>query len=342
MATIENKALLITGWLWYIWSHAVVAFEQQWYSVIIVDNLSNTDASVLSWIEQILWYAPDFYNCDLRDKENLKAIFEKYNFDGVLHFAWLKSPTESCSHALNYFDNNLVWSIKLFECMEQYNVKHIVFSSSANIYSKQDMWDFWIDENSKIWDTTNPYWKSKFILEAILSDLAKFSGFQVMSLRYFNPIWAHNSWCLWENPKGFPNNLFPYIMKVIAGEIPEVQVFWNTYDTHDGTGVRDYIDVTDLIEGHIAWYKFMKNNISSEGMFHVFNLWTWTGTSVLEVIDISSGIIWKEIPYKIVEPRKWDLAEVYCNPKKAKDELNWKAIVGIEESIKNMWNFYKK
>lgn len=339
---MKKKTLLVTWWLWYIWSHAVVAFEQLWYSTIIIDNLSNTDISVLKWIEQILWYAPDFHNCDLRDKECLSVIFEKYSFDGVLHFAWLKSPTESYSQALKYFDNNLVWSIKLFECMEQYSVKHIVFSSSANIYSKQDMWEFWIDENALVGDTTNPYGNSKFLLEKILGNLAEFSGFEVTSLRYFNPIWAHSSWNLWENPQGTPNNLLPFIMKVMAGEMPEVQVFWDTYETSDGTGVRDYIDIGDLIDGHIAWYESLRENTSLGWSFNVYNLWTWRGTSVLEVIDISSSIIWSKIPYKITQPRVWDLAQVYCNPKKAKDELSWEAKVGIEESIKNMWNFYKK
>jgi UDP-glucose 4-epimerase len=186
------------------------------------------------------------------------------------------------------------------------------------------------------WKTTNPYWRTKYLIENILQDLAEFSLFRVMNLRYFNPIWAHSSWELWENPRWLPNNLLPFIMKVATWKLEELKVFGWDYTTIDWTWVRDYIDVIDLIEGHLKAYK----NISS--WFQVYNLWVWKWISVLEMISETEKIIWKKINYKIVERRAWDLAEVYCNPKKALKELWWKTKISLKESLKNSWKFYNK
>ena len=362
--------------MWYIWSHWVVAFEEAWYQTVILDNLSNSTIKTLNWIEKILGYKPDFYKVDLRDEGSLENVFKKYKFDWVIHFAWLKAVWESCEKPLEYFDNNIVWSLKLFELMNKYNVKNIIFSSSATVYDIPLSQVFhqipqpttlsggegidqkkWIAENNKTWNTTNPYWTTKFLLEQILVDLAKFSWFRVMNLRYFNPIWAHKSWFLWEDPFGIPNNLLPYVMKVAAWNLKQLQVFWGDYDTVDWTGVRDYIDVVDLIDWHLnAWEKIITNPCSTaphpnplprgegidqkEWIFEVYNLWVGKWVSVLEIVKEAEKVTWKKIYYNIVDRRAWDIAEVFCNPEKALKELWWKSETSLEDSLKNSWKFY--
>jgi UDP-glucose 4-epimerase len=336
---MDKKTILITWWTGYIWSHAVVAFEQAWYKTVIVDNLYNSDITTLDWIEKIIWYKLDFYEVDLRDKDKLEKVFEKYNFDWVIHFAWLKAVWESCEKPLNYFDNNIVWSIKLFECMEKFWVKNLIFSSSATVYDSKifDSKNFsWASEDDLVWNTINPYWTTKFLIEYILKDLSKFSSFNVMNLRYFNPIWAHPSWFIWEEPDWIPNNLLPFIMKVATGELEKLKVFWSDYNTIDWTWVRDYIDVVDLIEGHLKAYEKI------EKWFNVYNLWVWEWVSVLEMIKKSEKITWNKINYEIVSRRDWDLAEVYCNPSKAKKELDWEVKTSLEDSLRNSWKFYNK
>lgn len=353
-----KKTILITGWTGYIWSHGVVAFEKAWYKTVIVDNLVNSSKNTLDWIKNILGYTPDFFEVDLRDKNKLREIFKKYDFDWVLHFAWLKAVWESCQKPLEYFDNNINWSLVLFELMEEFRVKNIIFSSSATVYKNINPplslmeGNRWLSEDNPVWECSNPYGTTKFLIENILKDLSRFSGFNVINLRYFNPIWAHNSGNIWENPNWLPNNLLPYVMKVATWELKEVNVFWNDYDTPDGTWVRDYIDVVDLIEGHLAGYEFLlthpnlplslREENSNIWFFETFNLWTGSWVSVLEIIQNVEKVTWKNIPYKIVDRRSWDLAEVYCNPEKAHKVLNWKANTSLEDSIKNMWKFYKK
>ncbi len=337
---MENKKIiLITGWTGYIGSHAIVAFEQAGYKTVIVDNLSNSNLKALDWIEKIIGYKPDFFKIDLRDKEKLKQVFKKYNFDWVIHFAGLKAVWESCEKPFEYFDNNIVWSLKLFELMEEFWVKNIIFSSSATVYNSSifEKKDFlWALESDITWNTSNPYWTIKFLLEQILIDLSKFSGFNVMNLRYFNPIWAHSSWYLWDNPAWIPNNLLPFIMKVATWELEQLKVFGGNYDTIDGTWVRDYIDVIDLIEGHLKAYEKITD------WFNIYNLWVGKWVSVLEMIKETEKVVWKKINYKIVDRRDWDLAEVYCNPEKAEKELWWKAKISLKESLENSWKFYNK
>lgn len=345
-----KKTILITWWTGYIWSHWVVAFEQAWYKTVIVDNLSNSSIKTLDWIVKILGYKPDFFEVDLRDKEWLENIFKNYNFDWVVHFAWLKAVWESCEKPLEYFDNNIVWSIRLFEIMEKYGVKNIIFSSSATVYDSLNFerWE-WVDENWISWNTTNPYGTTKFLLEQILKDLAQFSGFIVMNLRYFNPIWAHESGNIWEDPFGIPNNLLPYIMKVATWELKQLQVYGDDYDTIDGTWVRDYIDVVDLIEGHLkAWERLSEIPLSQPfpprekgaGQFEVYNLWVGKWISVLEMVSVAEKVTWKKVDYKIVDRRIWDVAEVFCNPSKALNELWWKSEISLEDSLGNSWEFY--
>lgn len=376
------KTILITWWLWYIGSHAVVEFEKNWYKTVIIDNLSNTTIDSLLWIEKILGYKPDFFEIDLRQKtkdkrqknnvvnyidwklieENfsLDEVFKKYTFDSIVHFAWLKAVWESCSNVLEYHDNNIVWSIRLFELMEKYNCKNIIFSSSATVYKaiKDEHLKIngWYTENDFVWDCSNPYWTTKFVLEQLLRDLAIHSNFNVMNLRYFNPIWAHKSWFIWEDPNWIPNNLLPYIMKVANWELPHLNVFWNDYPTIDWTWVRDYIDVNDLVEWHLLAYSKLderqkkKEDSKAEinlkwqisGTFETYNLWTGKWVSVLEMLKATEKVIWKEISYKIVWRRGWDLAVIYCNWEKAYKELWFKTKISLEESLKNSWNFINK
>lgn len=332
-----KKTILVTGGLWYIGSHAVVAFAEKWYQIVIIDNLSNTSISVLDNIGKILWYKPVFFECDLRDIQKLEKAFEKYDFDGVLHFAGLKSVWESCEKPSKYFDNNISGSLNLFNCMEKHGVRNIIFSSSATVYNFDNVPPY--IESMPIGKTTNPYAYTKYNIECLLENLSVFSGFKVISLRYFNPIWAHKSWLIWEKPNGIPNNLLPYILKVAAWELSELQIFWDDYNTIDGTWVRDYIDVNDLIEWHVRAYKLLEsqNSAYSESI----NLWTGKWTSVLEMLDICEEVIWFKISKNITHRRQWDLWEVYCEAKKAKDLLWWIYKISVKQSINNSWNFYK-
>ncbi len=332
-----KKKILITGGLGYIGSHAVVAFEQAWYETIILDNLSNSCVTTLRNIQAILGYKPKYFECDLRDRKSVFEIFESHNFDGVLHFAWAKAVWESCEQPIYYFQNNISGSLFLFEAMEKFWVKNIIFSSSATVYHQEN--NMPLIEQNKLW-TINPYWTTKLLLEKILEDLSQFAGFNVINLRYFNPIWAHPSWKLWEDPDGIPNNLLPFIMKVANGELKTLWVFWDDYDTIDGTGVRDYIDVNDLVDGHLLAYKKLEEK--SNNFCDVYNLWVGKGISVLEMIDASRKITGQEISYEILKRREGDVAEVYCNPSKAKEELWFETKVSLNESLENSWKFYKK
>ncbi len=310
-------------------------------------------------IEKITGVKPVFYQLDLsphpspllweeREQANitLDDIFAKHNFDWVLHFAGLKAVWESTTKPFYYYDKNVIWALNLFEAMEKYWVKNIIFSSSAFL---------WLNELDEVWDCTNPYWTTKFLIENILRDLSIHKWFRVIALRYFNPVWAHKSWLIWENPKWLPNNLLPFVMKVATWELEEVWVFWNDYDTIDWTWVRDYIHVLDLSKGHLQAWDWLNSNQSiptpsfmtkgreeNKWFFEVFNLWTWNWTSVLEMINLTSEIVGKNLKYKILPRRAWDLAEVYCDASKAKSILNWEAKLSIKEAIEDSWNFMNK
>ncbi len=250
---------------------------------------------------------------------------------------------EDCEKTIDYFENNISGSINLFSCMEKYDVKKLIFSSSATVYDQDIFIQKGFDgakETDKTWNTSNPYWTTKYIIEQMLQDLAKFLKFDIINLRYFNPIWAHKSWYIWEDPNGIPNNLLPFIMKVASWELKQLQVFGDDYDTHDGTWKRDYIDVNDLINWHIKAYKLIENN--NTWTLKTYNLWTWKSVSVLDMLQTAKEVTWKEIPYKIAPRREWDLADVYCNPKIAEKEIYWKANISLEESLKNAWRFYSK
>lgn len=333
------KNILITWWAWYIGSHCVVELEKQGYNTIIIDNLSNSTFENISKIEKILDKKIIFHKWDILDEDFLSEIFSKNNIDAVIHFAWLKAVWESCENVWLYQENNIVWSIKLFKIMNKFGVKNIIFSSSATVYKEQKN-KKWYSENDETWNTTNPYWTSKYIIEILLRDYVLHQNWKAINLRYFNPIWAHESWLLWETPNGIPNNLLPYIMKVANWELSKLRVFGNDYDTVDWTWVRDYIDVVDLSIGHIKALEYLAKQTNP--VLETFNLWVWKWVSVLEMHKICKEITQKDIAYEILARRSWDIAEVYCNPEKAFSELNWKTKTSLEDSIKNMWKFYNR
>jgi len=332
-----KKKILITWWLGYIGSHAVVAFEEAGYETVTLDNLSNSCVTTLKDIHNLLGYKPKYYECDLRDRKKVFEVFNENNFDWVIHFAWAKAVWESCEQPIYYFQNNISGSLFLFEAMEKHNVKNIIFSSSATVYHQENTVP--LIETNKL-GTTNPYGTTKLLLEKILEDLSEFAWFNVINLRYFNPIGAHVSGLLWEDPDWIPNNLLPFIMKVANGKLDKLQVFWDDYDTIDGTWVRDYIDVKDLVEGHLLAYSKLQSQEKS--FCDVYNLWIGKWISVLEMITAARDITWKEIPYNIVDRRIGDIWEVYCNPEKAINELWFETNVSLVESLENSWKFYNK
>lgn len=333
------KTLLLTWWTWYIWSHNALLFLQKWYDVIIFDNLSNSSEDVLGKIETIAEKTPKFYKWDLRNISDIEIVFSENNIDAVIHFAGLKAVGESCSMPQEYYENNIVGTMNLTKVMEQYNCRDIIFSSSATVYDPNQKPPF--SELTLTWNTTNPYGTSKFIIENILRDLANHKGFRVVNLRYFNPVGAHSSGHIWENPNDIPNNLLPYIMKVASGELTSLSVYWDDYDTIDGTGVRDYIHVEDLAAGHLAATQYI-DSLENTWIFEVFNLGAGQGSSVIEMITITESIIWKPLPYSIAVRRSWDIASAYCSPKKAEEVLWWKAEKTVQEAVADSWNFIQK
>lgn len=325
-----KKIILITGGTGYIWSHATVAFEEAWYKTVILDNFINSSKDSLKGIVKILGYCPDFYECNICDELWLEAVFQKYEFDWVIHFAGLKAVGESCSNISTYHKNNIWGSMILFDLMSKYHVHKIVFSSSATVYAPENISP--LSEEMPL-STINPYGTTKLVIEKLLEDYARNMGWSVMSLRYFNPIGAHISGYIWEIPKGVPNNLLPYLLDVACGRREKINILWSDYPTPDGTGVRDYIDINDLIEAHICAYAKL-----TQGFFP-FNIWTGKWVSVLELVATLESVIGKDIKKEVISRRAWDLATVYAMCDKATEQLWWRATCSLRESIQNSWNF---
>jgi len=343
------KTLLLTGGTGYIGSHNAVLFLEAGYNVIILDNLSNSSEDVVGKIKDITGKTPKFYNADIRNKSDIEKVFSENKIDGVIHFAGLKAVGESCEKPYEYYENNVVWSNNLFEVMDEYNCKNIIFSSSATVYDPLENPPF--TEKTPTGNTTNPYGTTKFIIENMLRDLANHRGFKVANLRYFNPVGAHSSGLIWEDPNDIPNNLLPYIMKVASWELKQLSIYWDDYDTIDGTWVRDYVHVVDLADAHLKAWEYIITPLSSEGeglgvrfnhqegWFEPFNIGTWSGISVKEMIQITEDIIWKPLPNQVVTRRAWDIASAYCSPEKAKSVLSWQSKYSVKQAISDSWNF---
>lgn len=328
------KTILLTGGAGYIGSHTCILLLQAGYNVVIVDNLCNSDISVLERIEKLAdGRKPEFVQADIRDEAALDKLFNKYNIYAVIHFAGLKAVGESVEKPLLYYRNNVEGSLCLFEQMNKHNVKRIVFSSSATVYG--DPASLPITEDFPL-SATNPYGQNKLMVENILKDISHADkDWHVILLRYFNPVGAHKSGLIGEDPNGIPNNLMPYVAQVAVGKLPHMNVFGDDYPTHDGTGVRDYIHVVDLASGHIKALDVVDNK---EGC-QIYNLGTGKGYSVLDVIKTFEKISGKKIPYKIIERREGDIAECYADPSLSKKILNWEAEFGMDEMIRDHWNW---
>ena len=327
--------ILVTGGTGYIGSHTVVELIESGNEVVIVDNLSNSKEDVVDKIKEITGVKPKFYKEDVCDKVALDKIFSKEKIDAVIHFAGLKAVGESVEKPLMYYRNNIDSTLTLLEVMKKHDVKKIVFSSSATVYGKPKTLP--IKETFSL-STTNPYGTTKLFIENILQDLyVSDNSWSIVILRYFNPIGAHKSGLIGENPNGIPNNLMPYIVKVASKELPKLNVFGDDYDTPDGTGVRDYIHVVDLALGHLK----ALNKIDDPGV-HIYNLGTGRGISVLELVNTFKKVNKVDVPYEIGPRRSGDIASCYADPSKALKELGWKANFGVEDMCKDAYNFVNK
>lgn len=328
--------ILVTGGAGYIGSHTVVELQNSGYDVIVIDNLSNSSSESLKRVEKITGKPVSFYEADIRDRDTLNVILDKVKVDACIHFAGLKAVGESVAKPWEYYENNISGTLTLVDVLRQHNVKNIIFSSSATVYGDPAFVP--ITEECPKGRCTNPYGWTKSMLEEILSDIQKADPeWNVILLRYFNPIGAHKSGMIGENPNGIPNNLMPYITQVAVGKRDHLTVFGNDYDTPDGTGVRDYIHVVDLAKGHVKALQKIKENAGLK----IYNLGTGTGYSVLDIVKNFEEATGVKVAYEIGPRRPGDIATCYSSADKAWEELGWKAENGIMEMCADSWNWQK-
>lgn len=327
--------ILLTGGTGYIGSHTAIELENAGHEVVIGDNFSNSKPEVLNNLKKIIGKDIEFYEIDFTNLQKTYELFEKCNFDAVIHFAGLKAVGESCTMPIQYYRNNIDSTLNIVDAMKKYHVNNLVFSSSATVYGVPK--ELPLKEGMST-SCTNPYGWTKLMNEQILTDVAKaIPDFSIVLLRYFNPIGAHESGLIGEDPNGIPNNLMPYITKVAKGVLPELNVFGNDYPTKDGTGVRDYIHVVDLAKGHVDAIEYSKNHKGIE----IFNLGTGVGYSVLDIVNTFMKVNNVDVPYKIAPRRDGDVAECYADASKAKELLNWTAKKDLEDMCRDSWNYAK-
>ena len=325
-------AVLVAGGAGYIGSHTAIELLESGYEVVIVDNLSNSNSIVVDRIKELSKKPVKFYNIDIRNKDEMHVVF-KNNIESIIHFAALKAVGESVEKPIEYYSNNLISTLNLFELMREYGVKKFVFSSSATVYGDPHTCPILEDFPLSV---TNPYGRTKLMIEQMLVDISKADkSLDIALLRYFNPVGAHKSGRIGEEPNGVPSNLMPYITKIAVGKLKELSVYGNDYPTHDGTGVRDYIHVLDLAAGHVKALQKLEEN---PGLV-VYNLGTGKGYSVLDLVKAFSKASGKEIPYKIVGRRAGDVAMCYADSSKAEKELGWKAKYELEEMCEDSWRW---
>ena len=327
------EKILVTGGTGYIGSHTIIELYKKGYEIDVLDNLFNSKITVLDKIEEIAGKRPNFYEIDLLDMDKMDKLFEDNKYDLVIHFAGLKAVGESVEKPLKYYENNVGGTINLLKCMQKHDVEKIIFSSSATVYGEQPVAK--LDETMPTGlGITNPYGETKHMIEEILKDVAESDPkFEAVILRYFNPVGNHSSGLLGEDPNDIPNNLMPIIMKVSRGEIAELSVYGDDYSTPDGSGVRDFIHVVDLAKGHVVAIDKMKPGVL------IYNLGTGKGTSVFEMIAAFERASGKKLPYKVVERRAGDLAEIYADPSKAEKELGWKAELTVEDAMRDTMSY---
>lgn len=336
-----NKKILVTGGAGYIGTHTCIALHEAGYDMVVYDNLSNSSPEAINRVSTLIGQPIEFIEGDIRDVEMLKRVFTSHKFFGVIHFAGLKAVGESVAKPLLYYNNNVSGTITLLEVMAEYHVKNLVFSSSATVYGDPEILP--IDENSKR-SCTNPYGQSKLAVEYILEDLAVSSDdWNLISLRYFNPVGAHPSGQIGEDPNDIPNNLMPYISQVAVGKLEKLSIFGNDYPTIDGTGVRDFIHVTDLAQGHVVALNYLQQQAglghkSSVGFLPI-NLGTGKGTSVLDLVAAFTKVSEQPIPYQFAARRAGDIASCYASADKAKKLLGWEAKLSITEMCQDTWRW---
>ena len=331
-------AILVIGGAGYIGSHTVVELLNENKEVIVVDNFSNSKPEMLGKIKKITNKDFKFYELDYSNKEKMDKVFAENKIDSVIHFAGYKAVGESVEKPIEYYTNNVSGTLNLLDVMRKHNVKTIIFSSSATVYGDPEVVP--LTEMCKIGGTTNPYGSSKLFIEQILKDVYKSDNtWDVCILRYFNPIGSHESGIIGEEPQGRPNNLMPYIVRVASGELEELSIFGNDYNTPDGTGVRDYIHVVDLAKGHI---KTLEKLEKEESGIYIYNLGTGKGYSVLDMVHAFEKTTGQKIKYKITERRAGDIATCYADATKAKEELNWVAEKTLEDMCRDSWNYIKR
>lgn len=330
----DRQMILVTGGAGYIGSHTSLALLQAGYDVVLLDNLCNSSSESLKRVAQLAGRAPVFVQGDIRDRVVLDSLFAEHSIHAVLHFAGLKAVGESVAQPLRYYDNNVHGSQVLLQAMADAGVFSFVFSSSATVYGEPAQMP--ISETCPVGQPTNPYGRSKLMVEDMLRDLATANPrWRIAILRYFNPVGAHESGLIGEDPNGIPNNLLPYIAQVAVGKLPELAVFGNDYPTHDGTGVRDYIHVVDLAEGHLRALDALETRTGA----HVWNLGTGQGYSVLDMVRAFEDASGKPVPYRIDPRRPGDIATCYSDPSKAERELGWKAKRGLPEMMRDAWRW---
>ena len=329
--------VLVTGGAGYIGSHTCLELLNEGCGVVVIDNLSNSNPKSLDRVRKLTGKELTFYQGDVRDEALLKDIFARHDIGCVIHFAGLKAVGESVAMPWEYYDNNLNTTLVLTKVMKEVGMKNIIFSSSATVYTADN--EMPLREDSRTGNCTNPYGWTKYMTEQILSGIAHADkAWSVVLLRYFNPIGAHASGDIGEDPRGIPNNLMPYITQVAVGRREKLGVFGNDYDTHDGTGVRDYIHVVDLARGHVAAVKYACANNGCE----VFNLGTGTGYSVLDMVNAFRSVNAVAVPYEIGPRRPGDIATCYADPAKSEKLLGWKAVHTLEDMCRDSWNWQKK
>ena len=343
---MKNKTVLVTGGAGYIGSHACVELLQAGYKVVVVDNFSNSKPESLYRVEQITGKTLTFYQADIRDKQALTDIFAKESPSTVMHFAGLKAVGESCAQPFLYYHNNVYGTLVLTEVMSNANVKQLIFSSSATVYGESSSPQY--SEDFPL-GAINPYGRSKAMIEDILRDLSAADKlnptefpWKIALLRYFNPIGAHESGMIGEDPNGIPNNLMPYVAQVAIGKLTQLSVFGDDYPTRDGTGIRDYIHVVDLVKGHIKALAVLDSDKYATGGCNAYNLGAGKGYSVLEIINAFEKVTGKTINYKISPRRSGDLAECFANSELALKELNWKVEKNLDDMVADTWNWQTK
>ena len=331
-------SILLTGGAGYIGSHTAVELLNKEKDLVIIDDFSNSNSKALDAIKTITGKDFKFYEMDYKDKEKLEKVFEENEIEAVINFAGFKAVGESVKKPIEYYINNVSGALVLLETMKKYNCKKFIFSSSATVYGEPERIP--LTENCRVGGTTNPYGTTKLFIEQILKDIYNSdNSWDICILRYFNPVGSHESGLIGEEPQGIPNNLMPYIVRVASGQLEQLSVFGNDYDTHDGTGVRDYIHVVDLAKGHVKALE----KIDKEGQgLYIYNLGTGTGYSVLDMVNAFEKSTGRKVNYKITARRAGDIAVCYADPKKAKEELGWVAEKNLEDMCKDSWNYIEK